>query len=363
MIISASYRTDIPAFYSQWFVNRLRAGYCRVTNPYGGQVYAVDLRTEAVDGFVFWTKNLGPLLPHLVDIRARGNPFVVQYTITGYPRELEERVVRAETTIHHMHALARNFCGEVAGRRIFPAVWRYDPILLSNLTPISWHVANFTRLTGQLEGTTDEVVFSFAHLYQKTLRNLRQKEDDTGVAWGAHEAIMREAEAAGKAPREALDLVATLAQIAHKHGMRLRGCSQPEFLVPGVEPAHCVDSARLADVALAWGLRPSASLCATKEKGNRVGCRCSASRDIGEYDTCPHGCVYCYAVRNRELALTRYKAHDPQGEFLFAPIPGATTESRPRPTKTGNEPPSAPGKRRQLPVVVTEQRALFGSQE
>lgn len=349
MIVSASYRTDIPAFYSAWFLNRLRAGRCRVVNPYGGAVYEVDLRPEAVDGIVFWTKNLGPLLPRLGEVRARGNPFVVQYTITGYPRELEERVVDTERAIRHMRVLAEHYGGESAGRRVSPAVWRYDPILVTNLTPIKWHVATFARLAQQLEGTTDEVVFSFAHLYQKTRRNLAHKREDAGVDWSAHEAIMREVEATGKAPQVALDLVARLTAIAREHGMRLRGCSQPEFLVPGVEPAHCVDSARLADVALAWGIRPSAGLMRAKEKGNRPGCACAESRDIGEYDTCPHGCVYCYAVRNRAMALDRYRKHDPNGAFLFAPPERLTQSMKSAPRRP----------RRPLPVSAPQHLTLL----
>src|SRR5690242_17156658 len=101
MIISASYKTDIPTFYGEWFLNRLRAGYCKMTNPYGGQVYTIDLRPEAVDGFVFWTKNVGPFLKVLPEVRAMGRPFVVQFAINGYPRELEHSVVDAEKSIEH----------------------------------------------------------------------------------------------------------------------------------------------------------------------------------------------------------------------------------------------------------------------
>ncbi len=106
-----------------------------------------------------------------------------------------------------------------------------------------------------------------------------------------------------------------LAAIAAVHRIQLTVCSQPEYLVPGTQEARCVDSLRLGDVAG----RP----LRVKEKGNREGCRCSEARDIGEYDTCPHGCVYCYAVQNRPLALDRYRRHDPASEFLFPPLSGA----------------------------------------
>jgi len=93
VIISASYKTDIATFYGAWFMNRLQAGYCKMVNPYGRQIYTVDLRPENVDGFVFWTKNIGPFLKYLPDVRQQGYPFIVQHTITGYPRELEYRVI------------------------------------------------------------------------------------------------------------------------------------------------------------------------------------------------------------------------------------------------------------------------------
>ncbi|MGH6953712.1 MAG: DUF1848 family protein, partial [Alphaproteobacteria bacterium] len=84
MIVSASYRTDIPAFYGPWFMRRLAAGHCRIVNPYGGPAQTVPLSADLVDGFVFWTKNLGPFLAHLPEVRRRGFPFVVQYTVNNY---------------------------------------------------------------------------------------------------------------------------------------------------------------------------------------------------------------------------------------------------------------------------------------
>ena len=118
MIVSASYRTDIPAFYGAWFMNRLRAGSCRVANPYGGQDYSVSLRRADVDGLVFWTKNVTPFLAPLAEIRRRTYPFVVQVTVTGYPTALERSVPPAEQSIGDMKALS-----DIYGRRA--VVWRY----------------------------------------------------------------------------------------------------------------------------------------------------------------------------------------------------------------------------------------------
>jgi hypothetical protein len=296
MIISASYKTDIPTFYGEWFMNRLRAGYCRMVNPYGGQRYTISLKREDVDGFVFWTKNIGPFLKSLPEIRERGYPFIVQHTINGYPRQLESRVTNSDHTVEHMHTLASQYGPDVA-------IWRYDPIVFSSLTPPDWHLDNFTKLAKALAGATSEVVISFAQIYRKTKRNMDAAAKECNFDWHDHETLMQEQ---GKA------FAVELFHIAREYGITLKVCSQAAFLTPGmVEEARCVDAERLS--------RVSGGTIQAEKKGNRKECGCFASRDIGEYDTCPHGCVYCYAVQRRDLALQRFKDHDPQGEFLFPP--------------------------------------------
>lgn len=303
MIISASYKTDIPTFYGEWFMNRLRAGYCRMVNPYGGQRYKISLKREDVDGFVFWTKNIGPFLKYLSEIRDKGYPFIVQHSINGYPRELESRVINYAQTVEHMHVLVREYGPDVA-------IWRYDPIVFSSLTPPDWHLDNFVKLAQALAGATNEVVISFAQIYRKTKRNMDAASQEFNFDWHDHETIMQEQ---GKA--FALELF----HIAIKRGITLKVCSQAAFLTEGiVREARCVDAERLMKVAEWFGLSSEKAIEA-KLKGNRKECGCFESRDIGEYDTCPHGCVYCYAVQRRELALQRFKEHDPYGEFLFPP--------------------------------------------
>lgn len=295
MIISASYKTDIPAFYGRWLMNRLDAGWCRMVNPYGGQVYRIPLDPRSVSGFVFWTKNLGPFLDALAEIRRRRYAAVVQYSINDYPRALELSVSDKERSVAHMHALAA-----CAGPRA--AVWRYDPVVATSLTPLAWHLENFSKLAAALRGATDEVVISFAHIYRKTKRNMDAAARRHGFSW--HDP--------GRDEKRAL--ACRLAGIAGDCGMCLTVCSQPEILSDGIAGAACVDAERLGDVAQ----RPVIA----KIKGNRPGCYCAESRDIGAYDTCPHGCVYCYAVENRTRAQQRFRAHDPDGEFLHPPVSG-----------------------------------------
>lgn len=284
MIVSASYRTDIPAFYGDWFRNRLIAGSCLVANPYGGPDYQVPLRGPDVDGFVFWTKNIGPFLPVLSELRDAGQPFVVQYTITGYPTALEQAVMDAERAVDYCRALSGLY-----GER--SVVWRYDPILVTDLTPAGWHRETFSRLAESLAGTCDEVVTSFAQIYRKTGRNLDEAARRHGFSWRDPPVDEKRA------------LLGDLAAIASERGMALTVCTQPALSVEGIAASRCIDAQRLSDVAG----RPIRS----RTKGNRPGCLCAESRDIGAYDTCPHGCVYCYAVRHRDVARHKYKVHDP----------------------------------------------------
>ena len=283
MIISASYRTDIPAFYGPWFLQRLEDGHCTVANPWSGKNYTVSLTSDAVDGFVFWTRNLRPFAPLLARVR-RHAPFVVQYTVTNYPRMLDAGPPTARRAVADIRAAAQDY-GQSA------VVWRYDPILISSLTPVDWHRRNFRKLASQLKGAVDEVIVSFTHFYRKTQRNLTRAAGDHGFLFQ------------DPTPIEKQRLVAELATISAEFGILLTVCSQPEYVAGDAGAAQCIDAARLGRVADRHLSAPA--------KGNRPGCGCHASRDIGAYDTCPHGCVYCYAVRSRDLAKASYAEHDP----------------------------------------------------
>jgi Domain of unknown function (DUF1848) len=345
MIVSASYRTDVPAFYGEWFRRRLAAGFALVRNPYGGPDMRVDLRPEAVDGYIFWTRNLASFEPALAELAARGTPFVVQMTITGYLRALETAVVAPARAVAQLRRIAETF-----GPRA--AVWRYDPIIMTGLTPPDWHRSNFVALAQQLAGAVDEVVVSWATVYRKTERNMMAAARAHRFEWS------------DPPDDEKRALLLDLAEIAARHGMQMTLCSQPHLLpstphpnplpqgereskerpastpLPSREregeglkpqrrfsgkgralilPARCVDAARLSDVAG----RPIAA----RQKGNRPGCECAESRDIGAYDTCPHGCVYCYAVQNRSRAQARFKAHDPDDAMLGGEPPGRKTDA------------------------------------
>ena len=286
MIVSASYRTDIPAFYSTWFARRLAEGHAMVANPYGGKSYRVALRGEDVDGFVFWSRNMQPFRDNLANL---GAPFMVQYTVTGYPRALEPSVLTAAQAIDDIKALARQYGGRAV-------VWRYDPIVFTDLTDAAFHRRNFAALAGALKGAVDEVCVSFAQIYRKSRRNLDLAAKQHGFTWRDPDWDEKQA------------LLPELQAIAAAQNMRLTVCSQPEA---GGTGAACIDATRLSELA--------GHDIKARQKGNRRGCLCAESRDIGAYDTCPHGCAYCYAVRDRDKALMNYRGHTADAERLSMP--------------------------------------------
>ena len=303
-IISASYKTDIPAFYGDWFRARRIAGSCEVRNAWNGKTFQVSLRDEDCSGFVFWTRNARPFRAELART-ARTHPFMVQYTVTGYPRALERSVVAETSAIEEIDYISNGY-----GKRT--VVWRYDPVLITDATPAAWHIENFTRLAGALAASVGEVVVSFAQIYRKTRRNLDHAAQRTGNDWCDP----------GDAVKQ--DLLARLDDIARQNGLRLTLCAQPA-LERGLTPAQCIDAARLDDVANAMG---HASVSA-RPKGARPGCLCAESRDIGGYETCPHGCVYCYAVGNADRARQTHKAHDPNTLMLGPATTPAPKEKLP----------------------------------
>lgn len=191
-------------------------------------------------------------------------------------------------------------------------VWRYDTVLTSSITPAAFHLENFTRLTDFLAGATHEVVVSFAQVYKKTKRNLDAAAQAADFTW------------TDPTGEEKLLLLTKLAHAAQARRLRMTVCSQRKYVVPGALAARCIDAERLGAIA-GRGLR-------AKLKGNRSDCGCFESRDIWNYDTCPHGCAYYYAVQNRYLALKRYKRHNPTSRILFDAPPGTQVPEEPKGT-------------------------------
>ena len=289
-VISASRRTDIPAFYSEWFMRRIREGFARYRNPFGGQIYEVSLRPDDVMAFVFWSRNYAPLRPYLPELDACGYGAYFHGTLNDYGLPFEPNAPPTARVIESFHALAQRY----SPRHL---IWRFDPILLSNATPAGMLVEKFGGLAERLRGATLRCVISFADFYRKVRGNLERLTKE-GVR-------CEEPTLEGQ-----IALVRQLVGIAGQYNIRLAACCESGLLaIDGVQQAHCIDSRLLADLfpAKFHQLAPAPT---------RDGCGCFASRDIGAYDTCVHGCVYCYANSSPAKAMARFQAHDPQQPCL-----------------------------------------------
>lgn len=301
MIISASRRTDLPAFYTPWLLNRIKAGYCNWTNPFNPkQRKQINLTMEAVDAFVFWSKNPAPLLPHLPMLDRMGYRYYFQFTLNHYPLSIEPKLPELSARLATFHQLS----GQIGAQRV---VWRYDPIIISNATPFSYHLETFSQLASALEGATERVVISFLDLYPK----LKTRLIELKKAWGLE--IIDPLTASDK--YEFVEFCHNLAQLARKNGMEIFTCSEdldPELV--GIEHGACIDGKLLESMGVRVGL--------SKDKAQRKNCLCKTSIDIGSYNTCPHNCTYCYANGKEETTRKNFSKHEPNSPFLIEPAPG-----------------------------------------
>lgn len=289
-VISASRRTDIPALYGAWFMDKIKKGECKVMNPFNGKVDTVSLRLADVDGIVFWSRNYRPMLENLERLHEMGYRFYCQFTINGYPRFLERSSPSIETAVSAAKRLNALFGPKTV-------VWRYDPIILTSLTNADWHLRNISKIADGLNGSTDTCVTSFVDWYRKVDKNLPAALEAQGL------------EAIRPSSAEMKELALAMAEVVRSRGMKLASCCEPDLEGDHIHRASCVDKFRLTEVTGKDLLRlPSAP--------TRAGCGCHASRDIGAYDTCPLGCAYCYASRSRKTSLSRLKAVERGGMML-----------------------------------------------
>jgi hypothetical protein len=288
-IISVSRRTDVPAFYGQWFMGRVREGFVGVVHPFGGRRYLVPLTPGEVACFVFWSKDFTPFVGHLETLDRLGYRFYFNYTVTGVPSVFESHVDRT--------AALRTLT--LLSRRYSPAHinWRFDPIVIANLCDSTFYLRRFERLAGELEGVVERCHFSFVMPYGKVRRNFRALEQAAGVRVVEPDEECK------------IELAHRLASIAESHGIRMYACCDESLVGDKIEKAHCIDGALIERLfypaGFAWNTKPT-----------RPGCGCTESIDIGTYDTCPHGCVYCYANTNKAVACRAFSGHDSTSAFL-----------------------------------------------
>ena len=336
MIISVSRKTDIPAFYADWFFNRLKAGFVLYKNPFNANlVHRVELTPEHVDAFVFWTRNPKPFMERLDLLE----PYIYyfQYTITGYPRYLEKSTPNPHIAIETFKELSQ----KIGKERV---IWRYDPILLSNILTIDEHKRLFAKIAGLLKGYTQRVVISFADFYAKTERNLKKvqipirAENPEPQNFEFFNILDKEFE------EDLKDLVSFMMKTAQENEMEIETCAEEVDLKKrygiNIEHGKCIDNELLEKIAHSKGFSSK------KDKGQRQECGCVESRDIGIYDTCVHGCQYCYATTKHDKATENKKLHNPDSPFLLGDFPESYTQEQ-REEKLKNNPTNSSNKQEQ----------------
>ncbi len=282
MIINTGQRTDIPAFYAEWFANRLKEGFVCVRNPYDpAQVSRYRLDPSVVDVIGFCTKNPAPMFPYMDLLKEYGQYWFV--TLTPYGRDIEPAVPDKHRLIEDIKFLSQTVGIDSVG-------WRYDPIFISEKYTLEYHLHAFGQIARALKGYTKTVVISFIDLYPKVRRNFPE----------AREVV--------KADR--LYLGKEIIKIASECGMTVKPCAEGDELAEfGADCSGCM---KISDYEKAIGKK----LNAPKKKGARAECACYLSCDIGAYNTCMHLCRYCYANAEPGKVAAQHSLHDPASPFL-----------------------------------------------
>lgn len=289
MIISASRRTDIPAYYSKWFLKRLKEGYVYVRNPMNPhQISKIGLTPDVVDGIVVWTKNPTPMLDHLEALK--DYVYYFQFTLTSYGPDAETGVPNKQKYV--IPAFQR-LSDQIGPSRV---IWRYDPIFLSETYTMEYHLRYFEELAKRLAPYTEKCTISFLDLYRKTAKN---------VACLALERFTLEQQE---------QLAGQLAEIAHANGLAMDTCAEGLDLEKyGITHASCIDKALLEKLL-------GCPLKIVKDKNQRPECGCMESIDIGAYNTCGNGCRYCYANFNEKAVAKQMRMHDPDSPLLLGNV-------------------------------------------
>lgn len=289
MILSVSRRTDIPCYYSDWFVNRIKAGYLCVRNPFNAeQISRISLSPDVIDCIVFWTKNPANMLDKLDEFKEY--EYYFQFTLTGYGKDAEPNLPDKKSVIVPTF---RKLSERIGKKRV---VWRYDPIMFNDKYTPDYHIRAFGELCSLLDGYTERVVISFVDLYAKTKKNT--------------ESLHLKA----ASERDMMSLAAELSRIARAHGLEIFTCAENiELSSVGIEHGSCVDK-RLIEELTGFTLK-----CA-KDKNQRGECGCYESIDVGAYNTCKSGCKYCYANFSDALVGRHVAEYDPSSPILCGKI-------------------------------------------
>lgn len=288
MILSVSRRTDIPAFYSDWFYNRIKAGFVDVRNPMNvHRISRIDINPNVVDCIVFWTKNPKAMMSRLDELSAY--KYYFQFTVNPYDRHIEEEVPLKKNIFDTFRELS-----DKIGRD--KVIWRYDPILLSDKIDVAYHIRYFEEIAKRLSGYTNRCVISFVDLYKKVKSNI----SGLNITEPKGEDIKT--------------MIKAFVLIANNYGFIIQSCAETVDLDEfGIEHGSCIDPLLISDL-IGFHLKVK------KDKNQRKECGCVESIDIGEYNTCCHHCVYCYANYNQGIVKKKNAAHDPLSSLLIGQI-------------------------------------------
>ena len=291
MIISASRRTDIPAYYSDWFFNRINEGFLMVRNPMNfHQVGKINLSPDKVDCIVFWTKNPIPMLDRLDELK--DYMYYFQFTITPYEKDIETNLPSKDLLIQAFQKTS----GKIGADRV---IWRYDPILINEKYSIDYHIGIFHEMAEKLHKYTHKVIISFIDISYR------------GVKGNIKELAMLDFLTDTKT-----ELASKFAEIAKRLGLTIEACAVPLDLAEyGIGSAQCIDGKLISALI--------GRCCDTgKDKYQRRECGCASSIDVGMYNTCKNGCLYCYANYSPKLIEGHFNRHNAKSAFISGDLSG-----------------------------------------
>ncbi len=290
MIISATRRTDLPSFYGEWFVNRLKEGYVLIQNPYNNNRYSkASLTRNNVDIIVFWTKNPIPFLKYLPEIDRMGYAYYFEFTLTPYGKETERNLPDKELLLDTFVNLA----DKLGKHRM---VWRYDPIIIDDVYTIEYHAKRFSHMANRLKNSTERCVISFVDNYKNVMSRMGKDPAYLMTEQNIHK------------------LAEILGGVAKENELEIYTCAEKFNLEKyGIKHGACIDKSIIQKVL---GCR----ITDVKDKNQRPECLCIESIDIGTYNCCTNGCNYCYALQNEKKALANMKRHNPNSQVLIGEV-------------------------------------------
>lgn len=287
-IISVSRRTDVPAFYSDWLVRRLKEGYVYVRHPYTKEVFYVSLMPENILGIVFWSKNFSPMLSRIDEIEMVTKRLYFHFTITGISKDIEISTPYCEEAIKDLIFISKRYSPN-------NIIWRFDPICITDKISFQEHVESFIRCAEELKGYAHTCYISFVNPYYKVIKNFER--------YTTHQLLDISVD-------EKRTYAEQLAILAKQYGLQLYACCNDYLLSNEIGKASCINRNHFAEI---WGIK---GLDYETPSPTRKECACTKSIDIGAYDTCPHGCIYCYANTDKEKAISFYKNFNPDWDAL-----------------------------------------------